>query len=224
MIAKNDSWVSDLKTYAPWKKYSQYGEEAYLDYILKSIEVSKNFFVDLGAWDGFHLSNTQFFKEQGWDGLMVDADNHGNDEVKKEIITLENILDIFERHSVPKEFGLLSIDLDGNDWWILDKILSEYRPDVVIAEFNGTIPVGMDMVIKYNPDHYWKNNDYYGASFEAFKRLARSRGYTVVFQNDNLNIYLVNDSKMEYPQKDWNISYTAIQYHPHFQNGDWITL
>lgn len=222
-MTKNDNWVENLKRIRPEKRYSQFGDEAYIMHIFSHIGTTKKYFVDLGAGDGKYLSNTKMLKDEfEWKGLMVDADNKGNDEVFKSFITAENIIDIFKEHKVPKEFDFLSIDLDGNDYYVLSKILDNYRPRLIVAEFNGTIPVGEKKVMKYNPEHVWDNDDYYGASFESLKELGAINGYNTIFSIADTNIYMVSKDLLQDPDKDWQVSYVAQQYHPHNPNGEWV--
>lgn len=202
--------------------YSQCGEEGYIKSILWSIGITNNFLVDIGAWDGEHLSNTKFLiDEYGFEGLLIDGDNRGKAVVKQEWVTKDNICDILEKYGCPKEFDLLSYDTDGNDYWILDKLLDEYSPRLIVCEFNGTIARGVSKAIQYNAKHVWGNDDYYGFSFEAGKKLAEKHGYKVVFQNDALNMYLV---KKELWLADTKVDYEPCQYHKHNSTGKWIEI
>lgn len=224
-MTKNDNWIESLSRIAPEKAYSQFGEESFIGHIFNNIGTSNKYFVDLGAGDGVNLSNTKFFKDTyGWTGLMVDADNKGNNEVKQHFINDSNIIEILEKYDVPEEFDFLSIDVDGNDYWILDRILNDYKPRLIIAEFNGTIPVGVKKVMEYNENHTWGNDDYYGASFDAFKHLGLLHGYSTIFSYASTNIYLIRKDLLSEPDKDWNVSYIPMQYHAHNPNGRWIML
>ena len=214
----NDNWISQIP-HNKYKKYSQTGEEGYLKYILDNIGYGNKFLVDIGAWDGFHLSNTRMFIESlDYQGLLIDGDNRGNTEVKKEWITKENICQILEKHNCPKEFSLLSYDTDGNDFDIIQEMCRTYRPDLIICEVNGTIPLGISKKIKYNPNHTWNNDDYYGFSFSAGLKLAESIGYKIVFQNDALNLYMVRKDLLKNPESSINLNF---QHNPHNPIGIW---
>lgn len=223
-MTKNDNWIEVLYRISPSKAYSQFGEEAFIGHIFNNIGTTNKYFVDLGAGNGEFLSNTKQLKDDfGWSGLMVDANNGGNNEVKQEFIRLDNVIDILKKYKVPKKFDFLSIDLDGNDWHVLDKILSEYRPRLIIAEFNGTIPVGEIKIMKYNPDHVWNNDDYYGASFEAFKILGEANGYAAIFSYASTNIYLLDKNELNDKEVKIQPTYIPQQYHAHNPDGAWIT-
>ena len=225
------SWLKKFNEIPKWKKYSQSHEETYIRHILDNIKPAGNIILELGAWDGFHLSNTRYFIELGYHALLIDGDNLGNAEVKKHFITQDNILSILEQYNLPPVFDLFCIDLDGNDIYIMEKVLSVYRPHVIVAEFNPIFQTGVSKAIKYNPDHTWNNDDYYGFSFTAGVKLANKCGYTVVHQNDNLNMYFIRTDVLcevfHVEQSGLNafvphVSHTVTHYHPHNNKGIWV--
>jgi len=89
--------------------------------------------------DGFNLSNTRHLTNLGWDGVLLD-------KIYGQMISTENIL----THMV-KTPDLVSIDIDGNDYYVIDKILTHKSPAVIIAEFNAMYIDSR--TIKYNPNH-----------------------------------------------------------------------
>ena len=199
----------------PLKKYSQTGEEGVLLYLFDKLGTTNKYLVDFGAGDGTSLSNSKLLLDDyGWTGLRMDG--KGTNDVKKEFITRENILGLFEKYDVPREFDLLSIDLDGNDYWILKEILTSYKPLVICAEMNGCCPVGVSQAIKYNAGHKYGGKSYYGASFEAIKRLCVD--YIVVHNQLDLNVFLVHKDLVE---GESIVGHTCPMYH-HFQAGEWI--
>lgn len=205
-------------------KYSQYGEEIYLQAIFVALGISQGYFVDFGAGDGVKLSNVRALIEKGWTGLMMDGNPQGSTEVMQEFITADNICHLFELYKVPKHFNLLSIDIDGNDYWVLESLLTGgYNPDVIIAEFNGTIPQGVSKTIAYNPNHTWGEDDYYGFSFEAGLSLGRKQGYTLIYQHLNTNLFFVRTDLLgEFTEIPF--TYTPTQYHKHTADKLWVTV
>ena len=191
--------------------YSQNGEEAIIDNILSNCGKSTEFFVELGAGDGYHLSNGRKFIERGWKGIMIDADNRGNEEVKQHKITRENINELLGLHNCPKEFDFLSIDLDGNDYWILEKILSQFKPKLIIAEFNASFPKEDSKTIKYDPKFSWDGDTYFGFTLKAGIRLAEKCGYKPILQHADMNLFMLRNDyadkleakSMEYNQSDY---------------------
>ena len=110
----------------------------------------------------------------------MDGDNENRSiNLHKEFITAENIESLFKKHAVPKELDLLSIDIDGNDYWVW-KAIENYAPRVVIIEYNACIPYEPAVTIPYKTDFIWDKTDYYGASLSALVQLGKEKGYTLV--------------------------------------------
>jgi len=227
------NWINELNSIEAWKKYSQHGEEAYLSHILENIKPQNKHIVDLGAWDGFHFSNSRYFIENGYTANLVDGDNRGNEEVHQQMITKDNITEILEYLSTPTHFDVLSIDLDGNDYYILDELLKNYIPSVIIAEFNPIFSHNESYAIEYNPNHVWQNNDYYGFSFAAGLKLAEKHDYSCIFQNVSLNMYFVKNTLLadslavkieELVNHIPPVTYKVEQYHPKSNRTDWVLI
>ena len=204
--------------------FSQFGEEPIFDFIFKNIGTTNKFMVDFGGGGlGCEMSNSLYLINKGWSHLVMDGAADPNTHVKKEFITQENIVSLFEKYKVPLELDFLSIDIDGNDYWVLKKILEVYSPRVIVAEFNGTIAHGVSKAIKYNAKHCWGENDYYGFSFDAGVKLGHEFDYAVVFQLHSTNMYFVRKDLLTW-QDDFGISYVPKQYHAHSLNREWINV
>jgi hypothetical protein len=208
-----DTWIQDIKNHK-LKKYSQTGEEGYIEFILSKLPKGPGFLVDLGARDGYSLSNTRMLIEKGYRHISLDYDTREAKDVHKEFITRDNVTRLLEVYGCPALFDLLNIDLDGNDYDILEAVLRAYTPMLVVAEFNGTIPEGESKKIIYNPDHNWnpKEQNYYGFSFSAGLKLAEKYGYKVIFQNDHLNMYMVRKDLLEDPNADIPLGFKRQSY------------
>jgi len=210
----------NLNTYSK-KKYSQTGEEGILEHIFNQIGTTNKVAVEFGALDGSSLSNTRYFVDLGWKAIMFDGKTPPASGVHCEFLTVENINAVFCKYGVPTEFDLLSIDVDGNDYWLWNAL--RYRPRVVIIEMNGTIHVGLNRTIPYNPTFACDGTDYYGASFGALKKLGESKDYTLIHQCHALNMFFVRSDII--PNMSFNITYTHNQYHPHdTQNRPWVEV
>jgi len=191
--------------------YSQTIEDGIIEGIFDNIGTTNKYFVEFGAWDGIAFSNTARLRiDQGWNGLLLEGNKEKADKldyVQHAFITAENINDLFDKHNVPESFDLLSIDLDGNDYWVwkaLDE--SRFRPRVVVAEFNCNFPNQRDSkAIKYNPtlDSTVPSIYYYGASIPAFKKLGESKGYSLIFRVNNHNLFFVDNELLA--EEDKNI-------------------
>lgn len=197
--------------------YSQNGEQVAIEEILARLRLSSGTVVDLGAGDGWALSNTRHLLHQGWRGVLIDADNRGNSEVHQHFLTAENVVGIVSSYT---QFAdVLSIDLDGNDYWILNAFLAAFKPALIVCEVNPRFERQEVKVMAYNPEHRWQGVDYYGMSIGAVEHLCRRFGYTL-YDYNGLNAFLIR-SDLGVPRKNWH--YTPRFDHPPGQ-GEWTTL
>jgi hypothetical protein len=225
----NNDWINQLKNIRLYDNpnegvFSQFGEEPLYEYIFENIGVTNKFLVDFGAGGlGQSMSNSRYLLKRGWKGLLMDGEGDPNKDIKTEFITKENIISLFKKYKVPFEFDFLSIDIDGNDYWVLKEILSKYSPRFICAEFNGTIPNNISKTIKYNPKHTWGSDDYYGFSFEAGKKLGEQFDYSVVFQLHSTNMYFIRKDLIDW-KSDFGVTYKQNQYHRHSPNREWVNI
>ncbi len=205
-----EPFAKKLKEYGK-KVYSQTIEDGIIEGIFENIGTTNKYFVEFGAWDGTHLSNTANLRiNKSWNGLLMEGNKSRADQydyVTHAFITAENINDLFTKHEVPKEFDLLSIDLDGNDYWIWKAIDGEkFRPRVVVVEYNCNFHDQMkSMAIKYTPelDSTVPSINYYGATIPAFHKLGLLKGYSLVFRVNLHNLFFVRTDLLH--EDDQNI-------------------
>lgn len=107
-----------------------------------------------------------------------------NIDIKLEKVTAENIQNLFQKYNVPKNFDLLSIDIDYNDYWVW-KAIADYSPRVVVIEYNSSILPTESKVVPYDPEAKWDGTNYFGASLLALKNLGLTKGYTLVGCDNN---------------------------------------
>lgn len=162
------------------KEYSQNGEDGCIQAIFAMIGTTNKYYVEFGVENGIECNTRYLMKHKGWKGLLMDG-GFTNEELnlQQEFITAENIEELFAKHGVPQEFDLLSIDIDGNDYWVW-KAISHYSPRVVIMEYNACIPYEPAVTVSYDPEFSWDKTDYYGASLGAMVQLASQKGYTLI--------------------------------------------
>jgi hypothetical protein len=174
--------------------YSQYGEEGVLETLFANVGETNRYLVDIGAGGaGSGLSNTRLFLERGWRGVRFDV--VASDGVQAERITAENASDVFAKYNVPSEPDLLSLDIDGIDWYVLRELLiAGYRPRVICCEINGTLPAEPPVAIVYDPAHVFNETNYYGASLGAYRRLCEVHGYQLVWVHAAVNAFFVPES------------------------------
>ncbi len=179
--------------------YSEHGEDGILAKIFELIPPESRFCIEFGAYDGRTGSNTFLLRRQGWNCLLLDrmyADPSLN--LYKEFIRSDNINEIFERYNVPKDLDLLSIDVDYNDFHLWNALSSDYRPKVVIIEYNPTHLPTQDKVVKYRPFYCGDGTNYYGASMLALHELGRAKGYSLVYaESSGTNLFFVRDDLIE---------------------------
>lgn len=160
---------------------SQGGEDGLLAALFTLLGTSNRHYVEFGCGDGVQC-NTAQLRRSGWQGLLMDGEVAPGAEdavIEQAWITAENIEALFDHHGVPQEPDLLSIDIDGNDYWVLQAI--RRRPRVLIAEYNANLGVAPALTIPYDPQHRWDGSDHYGASLRALTQAAKAKGYTLVY-------------------------------------------
>jgi len=203
----------DCVNYFEKTVYSEKGEDGIIEYIFSVIGTTNKFFVEFGVGDG-KVCNTRYLREKGWDGLLMDPKDNNHSFIKKEFVTAENVHNLFEKYRVPKNFDLLSIDVDGNDYYIW-KSINNYNPRVVIIEYNSSYPPNESRVIEYDPNFHWDGTDYYGASLLALIKLAEEKGYTLVCcNNKGVNAFFLKDDLLneKIKKQDFNKLYRFPQY------------
>lgn len=209
-------WINDISKIDS-NTYSQFGEDGKLEYIFRQIGTLNKIAVEFGAADGYWLSNIRKFMEQGWKGFQFDIVAKNN--VFQEKITAENINEVFSRYMIPREFDLLSIDIDGNDYWVWKAL--EFKPRVVIIEINVAIPLSESKTIQYDPDFRFVHTDYYGASLSALIKLGKEKGYTFIHQNASLNAFFVDRNIVPELEVDPNFT-PKYPFPPSKANKEWV--
>jgi len=189
------------------KTYSQAGEDGIIQEIFRRIGTTNRFFVEFGSGDGTE-NNTVLLLTTGWRGLWLEADpamvrrigSRFAREIREQrlkgsqaFVTAENIESLFAAANVPSEFDLLSIDIDLNDYHVW-RSLNRYRPRVVVTEYNGVFPPGVDWHVDYDPRGAWDGTSRAGASLTALERLGRQKGYRLVGCNlGGVNAFFIRE-------------------------------
>jgi hypothetical protein len=176
-----------------YRVYSQSDEDGILHEIFRRIGDGGRTFVELGAGDGIE-NNSLFLLMQGWRGLWVEGSARrvagakkklvgvipeGRVVVEEHFVTAANVDSLLSKYAPSQSVDLLSIDLDGNDYYILDAIRS-ISPRVIVVEYNAKFPPDFPWVMQYNEAHEWDSTDYFGASLKALERLLSTKGYSLV--------------------------------------------
>ena len=184
MSTASEEWKSDLESSAAGN-YSQGGEDGVLLRLFEKIGVRHQYFVEFGAWDGVHLSNTANLRlNHGWSGLLLEGSDRADGElVQRAHVHAENVEALFRKNDVPSDFDLLSIDIDGNDYWVW-KAIESFTPRVVIVEYNIFFLPETAKTMAYDAEYWWDIDNcrkYHGASLAAFEKLGREKGYALAY-------------------------------------------
>lgn len=204
------------------KDYSQYGEQTIILETLAALGIHNGHLVDLGAGDGYYLSNSRALLELGWTGDLFDGDPKGAKDVTKAWIDLK------WTSLNARKCNFLSIDLDGNDHHILNQWLkfSKPGPSLIVCEINPIFQRDEAVVMPYNEAHVWGNDTYYGASLAAFERMVIPYGYTLMYLHHSLNaFFLRNDHAEAHPELLRPIEYKVkVNHRPHNPEKQWQRL
>ena len=146
------------------------------------------------------MGNTAYLRRRGFNGLLMDGserpyDNYINDkkyDVKIEFITSSNINELFKKYDVPNDFDFLSIDIDGQDFHVWNKLIN-YSPRVVSIEMNYHIAAGIDKVMYLDDNWIWDGGPMSGSSVTALKKLGNKKGYSLVATCMSDAIFVRND-------------------------------
>jgi hypothetical protein len=209
--------VIDSKNIADneFQVFSQFGEDGIIQFLLRHIPIQNKVFVEFGV-ENYTEANTRFLLiNDHWAGLVMDGGGENIEYIKNDpiywrynlmavqaFITRENINGLLSENGIQGEIGLLSIDIDGNDYWVWEAI-DVINPVIVIVEYNHRFGPDRAVTIPYDPKfvrtaaHY--SNIYYGASLKALCLLAERKGYAFVGCNSagNNAFFVRKDAKPE---------------------------
>jgi hypothetical protein len=176
-----------------YKVYSQNDEDGIIAEIFRRIGITSRTFVEFGVETGVECNSAKLLVE-GWRGLWIESNAASAAAVRHEFapfiakrqlvvqesrVTAENINALIGQGGFSGEIDLLSIDIDGNDYWVW-KAIDAIDPRVVVIEYNATLRPPMALVVPYRADAQWDGSNHYGASLEALVRLAAAKNYRLV--------------------------------------------
>lgn len=194
--------------------FSQFGEDGILQYLIRHVKVPDTTFVEVGVGD-YRESNSRFLVENNnWRGMAINGDDsHArfilgsklawryDVEPVQAFVTRDNINQLIRDNGFSGEIGLLSIDVDGVDYWLWNAV-TEVTPAIVVMEFNALFGPDATVTVPYDPSfvdaeaHY--SRAYFGASLGALAHLARERGYRLVGCSSNAaNAFFVHNNLVD---------------------------
>jgi hypothetical protein len=186
-----------------FKVFSQWGEDGIIEYLADKLPIENDFFIEFGV-ENYNESNTRFLMmNRNWSGLIMDSSPKNISYIKNReyfwkydlhpiatFINKENINDIIsnkiKKLGISNKIGLLSVDIDGVDYWILSAI-DCIDPTIIICEYNAIFPDDIPLTVPYdksfirNEKHH--SNLYWGANLKAFINLLEERDYKYLGSN-----------------------------------------
>ena len=177
------------------KCFSQNDEDGITLEIIKRIGIKKGVFAEFGPGDGTE-NNTISLAALKWKGFWVGSEdikfkynNSKNFQFIKSWITKENVLKFYNdsiKNLNEKKTDVLSLDLDGNDIYVLEELLKQiHHPSLIIAEYNAKFPPPIRFKIKYDAQFVWRADDYFGASLSEFVEVLKKYSYKLVCCNSH---------------------------------------
>ena len=231
---KKKEFKKDKKNLIPYgfKVYSQSDEDGIINEIFKRIGTTNKRFLEFGV--NSTNNNTTFLLLNGWTGGWLEASNSQVIRIKKKYevllkknklriykkkITAENINKVIKSINFKGVIDLLSIDIDGNEVYLLNK-LSQIKPRVIIVEYNSKFPPPFKKTIKYSPSFIWKYDDYSGSSLQLLTDNLNKKNYILVGCNiSGINAFFVKKElvKNKFP-KDTSAKFHFQQFRVGLEN------
>lgn len=195
LASKGNEWLPSIRDVG-FRKYSQFEEDGILLYIFSMIPPINRTCVEICAGNGRECNTTNLIINHGWWGHLFDG-KEKNVKAGEEFfsqnkdtflypprftkawITAENVNDEIAQSGARGPIDLLSLDIDGMDYWVW-KALTVIEPQVVVCETHNPIPPDRALTVPYDPEFIFESENYRGASLAAMCKLGREKGYRLV--------------------------------------------
>lgn len=184
---------------AEFRVHSQFGEDGIIQWLNHRVPIEHDVFVEFGV-ENYSESNTRFLLEHdNWRGLVIDGGSEHLGFLRRSglewrhwidartaFIDRDNVNRVIQETGIEGDIGLLSIDIDGNDYWVLEAV-DVVSPRILIVEYNSVFGPDAEVTVPYDPEFVrgrkHPSNLYWGASLPAVDRAARAKGYVLVGGN-----------------------------------------
>ncbi|MEI2581705.1 hypothetical protein [Scytonema sp. PRP1] len=205
-----------------YQVFSQWGEDGIIQFLINNVEIDNKVFVEFGVED-YQQANTRFLLvNNNWAGLIIDGSDANISRIKsdhvywnynlkaiKAFVTKDNINNLLLEQGLAGEIGLLSIDIDGNDYWIWEAI-NVINPVIVIVEYNYRFGSHAAVTIPYSENFERAETHhsmiYFGTSLKALCLLATRKGYVFVGCCSNgVNAFFIRADKKPFTIKEVTI-------------------
>jgi hypothetical protein len=189
--------------------FSQYGDDGIIQYLISRLPIQHKTFIEFGV-ENYREANTRFLLMSNyWSGFVIDGSEANIQSIRNEdfygyydlraeqcFITKDNINELLQKPGFDPAIGLLSIDIDGNDYWVW-KAIEAVQPDIIICEYNALFGFTDPVTILYEPAFVrggHRPKSYYGISLASACMLARDRGYFFIGSNSaGNNAYFIHE-------------------------------
>ncbi len=185
---------------AEFKIFSQFGEDGIIQYLVSQTKITpdERAFIEFGV-ENYTEANTRFLlMKDNWRGFIMDGSRKNMQSVtqwpsfwsydlrpRHAFITVENVAELVGSAGFGKRFGLLSIDIDGNDYWVWEKL--DVEPVIVVAEYNSVFGAKRAVSVPYDPSFTrmkaHRSGLYWGCSLKSLELLGARKGYALVGSN-----------------------------------------
>jgi hypothetical protein len=209
--------------------FSQFGDDGIIQYLIEKLPIINKTFIEFGV-ENYAEANTRFLLINNyWSGMVMDGDASNIAYIKKGqiysfydlraiqcFITKDNINEVLKSSGFKKEIGILSIDIDGNDYWVWHAI-KEFEPQIIICEYNSLFGFDEPITIPYKSEFVRgvvSPLNFYGTSLNAACLLAKERGYFFIGCNSaGNNAYFINEKLRSFcpiseksPEEGYNLA------------------
>ena len=207
-LAKKDYELIKSLHEAEYKVFSQTGEDGIIDFLISKLGILNSKFVEIGVGD-YSESNTRYIYEKSFSkGLIVDIERDFKKKVSMNInllrglleienieVSANNINQILDKYELNEKLDLFSIDIDGIDYWVIEKLKSKISK-IFVVEYNPTFGYNLEISIpnrkNFNRFQAHYSGCYYGASLKAMIKLMQTKGYEFLGTNKlNFNAFFV---------------------------------
>ncbi len=190
--------------------FSQFGEDGIIQRLIAQVPIGHRTFVEFGVEDFSEANCRLLMMKDNWRGLVIDGSRDNVDRIRAApwfwrhelrataaFITPDKIDDLIADAGFDADLGLLSVDIDGMDYWVLSAI-SVVRPRILVVEYNAVFGAERAISVPLDPGFVrgtaGRSNLYFGASLGAFDHWARTNGYSLVGCNSaGVNAFFVRE-------------------------------
>lgn len=220
--------------------WSQNGEDGILRHLITDPEIPREF-VEIG----FHATECNCIRlalRHGFSGTFFDADSekcgvtsaaleaHGIPCRAKHLFAdVENIVPAMRESRTPERIGVLSIDIDGNDLWLMERIIESFDADIIVVEYNASFGPLRSVSVPYEREFDRKGTIWHGASIQALNRVAErnSEYFLAGCDSKGINAFFLNSRHSPYfddvpPDNAWRPHYARIKHKTQTQQEQWL--